>query len=68
MPLLVLCGQPCSGKTVIADKLATKLSNLGNEVQIVNEEAVGLERNAAYKGIFLLRNSDLGRPSDIMIS
>ncbi len=52
MPLLILCGQPCSGKSSIAGRIAAKLRTQGVDIQIVNEEVIGLERNEAYKGAF----------------
>jgi tRNA uridine 5-carbamoylmethylation protein Kti12 len=50
MPLLLMCGQPCSGKTTVAKKLAELLREYGIEVVTINETSLGLERNLAYKG------------------
>ena len=54
MPLLVICGQPCSGKSTVAEKLADRLRHAGIEVQIKNESSVGTDRNMAYKGDLLV--------------
>lgn len=50
MPLVLLSGQPCCGKSTIAGQLAEHLRGHGLEVIVVSVETVGLERNAAYKG------------------
>lgn len=48
MPLIVLSGQPASGKSSVAEKLRSLLEP-DNQVQIIDEESLYLERNAAYK-------------------
>lgn len=50
MPLILLSGQPCSGKSAIAGQLVSHLRDLGLEVIVISEDSLGLERNAAYKG------------------
>lgn len=51
MPLIVLCGLPCSGKSTIAKKLVEKLEAAGIEILVKDETAVAPDRNAAYKGL-----------------
>ncbi len=50
MPLVVVCGQPCSGKSTVAAKLAEAFRALGWETHVVSEPSLHLERDAAYKG------------------
>ena len=50
MPLIILSGLPCSGKSGIASQLEAKLQTLGLSVLIVSEASLGLEKNDAYKG------------------
>lgn len=50
MPLVVLCGQPCSGKSRIAAKLAEAFRALGHEVAVVDEPSLHLIRDQSYKG------------------
>lgn len=50
MPLVVLCGQPSSGKSTVAGQLAEAFKNKGYEVQIVDEPSFHLIRNEAYQG------------------
>ncbi len=42
MPLILLCGYPCSGKTLVAEKLAEELRKRRPDcdVEIVSEEAI----------------------------
>jgi protein KTI12 len=50
MALVVICGQPCSGKTGIAEALATNFREQGSTVVVVDEPSLSLERNASYQG------------------
>ena len=50
MPLAVVCGQPCSGKSGVAAALAAALQRAGHEVQVVSEEGLHLERDSSYIG------------------
>lgn len=50
MPLVVLCGHPCSGKSHVAAQLAEMFRQKGVEVVVVDEASLHLERNAAYRG------------------
>ena len=50
MPLVLICGQPCSGKSAVATQLAEMLRAKGLEVEVVGEDALHLDRNAAYAG------------------
>lgn len=50
MPLIVLVGGPCSGKSVYAEKLKEYLvSEKKMVVSVVNEESLGLIKNEYYK-------------------
>lgn len=50
MPLIVISGLPCSGKSTVAATLADLCRQLGQEVQIVDEDSLHLQRNDSYKG------------------
>lgn len=52
MPLILLCGYPCSGKTSIAEKLVEMIKERKPdcEIEIVSEEAIA-RANQAYKGV-----------------
>ncbi len=55
MALLVLSGQPCSGKSNVAAALKQLLSAKGLEVIIIDEPSLSLKRNNSYKGKSFLR-------------
>lgn len=48
MPLIVLSGQPCSGKSTVAATLQ-QLLQPSHPVHVVDEPSLHLERNAAYQ-------------------
>jgi adenylate kinase family enzyme len=48
MPLIVLSGQPCSGKSTIAAKLC-ELLQPAHPVHVVDEPSLHLERNNSYQ-------------------
>jgi protein KTI12 len=50
MPLIVICGHPCSGKTTIAKRIAEACKEKGSEVIHVDEASLHLVRDASYKG------------------
>jgi protein KTI12 len=51
MPLVLLCGPPCSGKTTLAQKLSEHLKTaFKKDVHLINEEFLQLTKNAAYAG------------------
>lgn len=51
MPLIVMCGIPCSGKTTVTKKLAAYLEKeTGKKVEVINEEALNLVKQDAYRG------------------
>lgn len=49
MGLLVVCGVPCSGKTTRAKEVVEFLQQQGVTVHLLNEEALGIDKNTAYK-------------------
>lgn len=52
MPLIIMSGIPCSGKTTVAKKLAAFLEReAGKKVDIVNEESLNLNKQASYRGM-----------------
>ncbi len=53
MPLIMMCGLPCSGKTHRAEQIAAFIAASDLKavpVHVVNDEFLNLERNEAYKG------------------
>ena len=50
MPLIVISGLPCSGKSSVVAALAEVCRQRGQEVQIVDEDSLHLQRNESYKG------------------
>ncbi|KAM9981262.1 hypothetical protein ACTFIY_003565 [Dictyostelium cf. discoideum] len=49
MPLIVLSGPPCSGKTTRAKELYEHFTNLGKKAIIINEESLLINKNEGYK-------------------
>lgn len=50
MPLIVVCGHPCSGKSKIAERVAKAIQQDGRHVVTISEESLHLGRNDCYKG------------------
>jgi protein KTI12 len=50
MALVVLSGQPCSGKSSVAAALKQLLEGKGLEVIIIDEPGLSMKRNLSYKG------------------
>ncbi|XP_053573239.1 protein KTI12 homolog [Bombina bombina] len=48
MPLVVLCGFPCSGKSSRALELQIHLEQCGRKVVIISDHELGVDRNAVY--------------------
>jgi protein KTI12 len=56
MPLVLLCGHPCSGKTKRAEEFIAYAKSISTEaapitVQLINFETLNLDRNAFYKDV-----------------
>lgn len=69
MPLVVLCGNPSSGKSNIAHALQEECLRRGGMVDMVNEESLHIDRNNGYKGV-LGRNigwRDLSKNDDTSV-
>eukprot|EP00890_Picochlorum_soloecismus_P000375 jgi/Picsp_1/1338/NSC_04818-R1_protein len=67
MPLVILCGNPCSGKSSICRKIEDECKNRGEEIDILNDQVLKLDRNEDYRDVVkekmargLLR-SEIGR-------
>lgn len=58
MPLIILCGQPSSGKSTVASALELQLSQSQKEVVVISEQTLHLDRNAAYGGTYRLSKND----------
>ena len=50
MPLVMLCGLPCAGKTSVATMLAKHLKEAGQDVVLIDDSVANLSRNEGYKG------------------
>ncbi|XP_008410539.1 protein KTI12 homolog isoform X2 [Poecilia reticulata] len=49
MPLIVMCGYPCSGKTLRAEELKAHFEETTDrQVHIVGDRALGVDRNSVY--------------------
>ena len=48
MPLIVMVGHPCAGKTRRSLALQSHFSELGHEVMIINHESINLPRSTMY--------------------
>ena len=51
MPLIVIVGLPCSGKTAVSEVLCSFLRSKGKEVELVNEESVGISKQDGYASL-----------------
>ena len=50
MPLIVICGNPCCGKTTVANKLKEYFEKQKNlVVNLINEESLNVDKNECYK-------------------
>ena len=52
MPLIILCGQPSSGKSTVASALERELTQSQKEVVVISEQTLHQDRNAAYSGTY----------------
>ena len=52
MPLVIVCGFPCSGKTSFSRALANSLLESGASVHIVKEESENIRKDAGYQNSF----------------
>ena len=50
MALVVLSGQPCSGKSTAAAGLRKLLQANGLDIVVIDEPGLGMTRNESYKG------------------
>jgi protein KTI12 len=49
MPLIIVAGRPCTGKTYFANELMKFLQNKGSKVELFNEETLNISKNEGYK-------------------
>lgn len=53
MPLIIVTGKPCTGKTTFARKLVEHLKSTTNaSVELVNEESLNISKKDGYKTSF----------------
>eukprot|EP00735_Rhodelphis_limneticus_P007237 TRINITY_DN19743_c0_g1::TRINITY_DN19743_c0_g1_i1::g.11302::m.11302 TRINITY_DN19743_c0_g1::TRINITY_DN19743_c0_g1_i1::g.11302 ORF type:complete len:277 (+),score=25.25,sp/Q4KLF3/KTI12_XENLA/40.37/6e-76,KTI12/PF08433.5/6.1e-89,AAA_33/PF13671.1/6.7e-14,AAA_18/PF13238.1/3.3e-09,AAA_17/PF13207.1/9.1e-08,APS_kinase/PF01583.15/1.4e-05,Zeta_toxin/PF06414.7/6.1e-05,AAA/PF00004.24/0.00023,AAA/PF00004.24/4.9e+03,AAA_28/PF13521.1/0.00069,MobB/PF03205.9/0.0022,MobB/PF03205.9/4.8e+03,SRP54/PF00448.17/0.0036,Mg len=57
MPLVLLCGFPCSGKTTLAKRLESELQALGKQVVIVSEDTLNISKKEGYKNSHLEKST-----------
>ncbi|GAB1605841.1 protein KTI12 homolog isoform X2 [Argonauta hians] len=48
MPLVILCGLPCSGKSTVSQSLASSFRESSKDVNIVSNHSIGLDRNSVF--------------------
>ena len=52
MPLVILCGRPCSGKSAVAHCIQEQCTNSGITCEIVTESTIQLDKNECYKNAY----------------
>lgn len=53
MPLIIITGKPCTGKTTFAQRLVDHLKQTTNSsVELVNEESLNISKKEGYKNSF----------------
>lgn len=50
MALVIICGQPASGKSTFAEDLQKQVEQHGKECRVISEDSLGLPRDQAYRG------------------
>lgn len=55
MPLVMLCGQPSSGKSTLAAHLAQLFQEAGHTPVIVDESILHMDKSFAHAGLLLRR-------------
>jgi len=63
MALVVISGQPCSGKSTVAAAVEQLLGEKGLEVIVIDEPSLSMKRNESYKGKVPLTGMLVQRPS-----
>ena len=54
MPLIIMCGYPCSGKTRRTEELKEYFEKQrGKTVRLVGDHTIGVDRNNTYSGIII---------------
>lgn len=51
MALVIICGQPCSGKSTAAACLIKALADTPLSIKLIDEPILNLDRNASYSGM-----------------
>ncbi len=54
MPLVTLVGLPASGKTRLAGLLEAHFKSLDLQTQLINEEALSIDKEEGYKSNFVV--------------
>mmetsp|Transcript_21949 Transcript_21949/g.37545 ORF Transcript_21949/g.37545 Transcript_21949/m.37545 type:complete len:331 (+) Transcript_21949:94-1086(+) len=55
--VLIICGHPASGKSTVAQQLKAEFTAQGLSVQVVDEESLHLQRDAAYADVVSEKNT-----------
>ncbi len=53
MPLLLVCGRPCTGKSTVTKLVAKALESAGCDVIIVDEPTAHIDKNKMHKGTWM---------------
>jgi tRNA uridine 5-carbamoylmethylation protein Kti12 len=48
MPLIIISGIPCSGKSAIAKRIFDHMQSSGRKVQMFTDESLHINKNQAY--------------------
>jgi uridine kinase len=48
MPLVIIAGHPCSGKSTVSQIISSQLKEIGMEVRIVSENDLFPDKNKCY--------------------
>lgn len=62
MPLVMMCGQPSSGKSTLAARLAELFQQAGHPPVVVDESILHVDKNLAYEGVFFLLSAAIAWP------
>ncbi|KAK2077427.1 hypothetical protein QBZ16_004272 [Prototheca wickerhamii] len=49
MALVIICGQPASGKSTFAEDLRKQVEQHGKECRVISEDSLGIPRDQAYR-------------------
>jgi predicted kinase len=66
MPLVMLCGQPSSGKSTLAAQLAQLCQQAGHEPVVIDESILQMDKSRAYAGALACGEMSKGGAAVVM--